>query len=156
MASAAHMAAAARQVGYPDMNSVIMRVMTTRVNPSGPRVHDPAMQVRSAAMAAVPLALIDAGAARVLLQQLEARSGLDPVSVAEVASHDWLRAWALVDLEKAEALFQAQLASLEGTKDVKLEQTGFFGMTQILTQPPHRRIEAVFRMDANGRPVFSH
>ena len=156
MASAAHMAAAARQVGYPDMNSVIMRVMTTRVNPSGPRVHDPAMQVQSATIAAVPLALIDAGAARVLLQQLEARSGLDPVSVAKVASRDWLRAWALVDLEKAETLFQAQLASLEGTEDVKLEKTGFFGMTQILTQPPHRRIEAVFRMDANGRPVFPH
>ena len=86
------MAAAARQVGYPDMNCVIMKVMTTRVNPSGPRVHDPAMQVRSAAIAAVPLALIDAGAARVVLQQLEARSGLDPVSVAEVASRDWLRA----------------------------------------------------------------
>ena len=102
MASAAHMAAAARHAGYPDMDSVIMRVMTTRVNPSGPRVDDPAVEIQSATMAAVPLALIDPGAARVLLQQIEARSGLDPVKLAEVAGRDWLRAWALVDLEKAE------------------------------------------------------
>ena len=91
-ASAAHMAAAARQIGYPDMNSVIMRVMTTRTNPFGPRALDPGMQIRSATMAAVPLALIDPGAARVLLQQLEARSGLDPAELAEVAGPDWLRA----------------------------------------------------------------
>ena len=39
---------------------------------------------------------------------------------------------------------------------MKLEKTGFFRMTQILTQSPHRRIEEVFRTDANGRPVFSH
>ena len=67
-------------------------------------------------MAAVPLALIDPGAARVLLQQLEARSGLDPAKLAEVAGRDWLRAWALVDLKKAEALFEAQLAAVEASQ----------------------------------------
>ena len=41
-ASAAHMAAAARQIGYPDMDSVIMRVMTTRPNPFGSRALTPA------------------------------------------------------------------------------------------------------------------
>ena len=109
--------------------------------PPGPGPSDPAMQIRSATMAAVPLALVDPGAARVLLQQLEARSGLDPAKLAEVAGPDWLRAWALVDLKKAEALFEAQLAAIEGTKDVKLEKTGFFRMTEILALPPHRRDE---------------
>ncbi len=156
IASAARMAAAARQIGYPDMDSVIMRVMTTRVNPAGSRFRDPAWQIRSSAMAAVPLALVDPGAARVLLQQLETQSGLNPAKFAEVAGHDCLRAWALVDLEKAGTLFEAQLAALEGTKGVNLERTGFFRMTEILTLPPHRRIEQVFRMDAAGRPAFSY
>ncbi|MFI5456457.1 MAG: carboxypeptidase regulatory-like domain-containing protein [Isosphaerales bacterium] len=155
-ASAAHMAAAARRVDYPDMHSVIMRVMTTRPITSGPRAFDPGMQIRSATMAAVPLALVDPGAARVLLQQLEARSGLDPDKLTEVAGRDWLRAWALVDLKKAETLFEAQLTAIEGTKDVKLQNTGFFRMIEILALPPHRRAEEVFHMDATGRPVFPY
>jgi hypothetical protein len=155
-ASAAHMADAARLVGYPDMDSVIMRVMTTRVNPFGPRFQDPTWQIRSATMAAVPLALIDPGAARVLLQQLEARSGLDPARLAEAAGHDCLRAWALVDLEKAETLVEAQLAALEGVKGVNLERTGFFRMIELLTLPPHRRAERVFQRDAAGKPALSY
>ncbi len=106
--------------------------------------------------AAVPLALIDPGAARVLLQQLEDRSGLEPARLAEVAGQDWLRAWALVDLKKAESFFEAQLTALEGTKDLKLQNTGFFRMIEILALPPHRRAEEVFEMDASGRPVFSY
>ncbi len=154
MASAAHMAAAARQIGYPDMESVMMRVMTTRLNPFGSRLRDPAWQIRAATIAAAGLALVDPGAARVFLQQLEDRSGLDPAKLAEIAGHDWLRAWALVDLKKAETYFEAQLTAIERAKDVKLQNTGFFIMIKILTLPPHRRAEEVFHMDAAGRPVF--
>ncbi|MGO9467334.1 MAG: carboxypeptidase regulatory-like domain-containing protein [Isosphaeraceae bacterium] len=155
-ASAAHMAAAARQVGYPDMDSVIMRVMTTRPSLSGPRVFDPGMQIRSATMAAIPLALVDPGAARVLLEQLEARSGLRPDKLADVAGRDWLRAWALVDLKKAETFFEAQLTAIERTKDVKLDHAGFFRMTEILALPPHRRALEVFHMDGTGRPMLPY
>ena len=78
-----------------------------------------------------------------------------PPSSPSVAGRDWLRAWALVDLEKAESLFEAQLAALEGAKGLNLGRTGFFRMTGILTLPPHRRVEEVFQMDAKGRPVLS-
>ena len=112
------------------------------------------MQIRSSTIAAVPLALVDPGAARVLLQQLEARSGLDPAKLAEVAGRDLLRAWALVNLKKAEIVFEAQLAAIEASKDVKLQRTGFFRMIEILVQPPHRRAEEAFQRDAAGRPVL--
>ncbi|MGP0068023.1 MAG: carboxypeptidase regulatory-like domain-containing protein [Isosphaeraceae bacterium] len=154
-ASAAQIAACARQAGYPDMNSVIMRVMTARLNPFGSGIQDPRWQIRASTMAAARLALVDPGAARVLLQQLETRSGLDPARLAELADRDWLRAWALADLGKAESLFEAQLAALEGAKGLNLGRTGFFRMTGILTLPPHRRVEEVFQMDAKGRPVLS-
>ena len=112
-ATAAHVAVAARHAGYPDMDSVLMRVMAARPGPDDHGFHDPATDVRMAATAAVPLALVDPGVARVLLEQLEARGGLDSAGIGDVAGHDWLRAWALVDLEKAEALVDAQLAALE-------------------------------------------
>jgi hypothetical protein len=133
-----------------------MRVMTTRPNPFAPRSFGPAIQIRSAVMAAVPLALIDPGAARVLLQQLEDRSGQAPAKLAEDAGSDWLRAWALVDLEKAEWLLEAQLTALEGRKNVKLQNTGIFRMIDILVLPPQRRFEKVFQIDGTGRPVFEH
>src|SRR5262249_57836922 len=102
-------------------------------------LQDPAMQILSATIAAVPLALVDPGAARTILQQIEERSGLDPVALAKVAGENWLRAWALVDLEKAATLFEAELAGLEKTKDLNLQSTGLFKMVEILAAPPHRR-----------------
>ncbi len=103
LAASAHIAAAARHAGYPDMDGAILRVMAVRTSPGG-SFFDPAMEIQAAAMAAVPLALVDPGAARVLLEQIEARGGLDPARLAEVGGYDWLRAWGLVDLEKAGAL----------------------------------------------------
>jgi hypothetical protein len=140
LASTARIAACAKQIGYPDMDSVIMRVMTTR--PGGSQ--DPAMQILSATIAAVPMALVDPGAARTVLQQIEQRSGLDPVALAKVAGQEWLRAWALVDLEKAQSLFEAELSALESTKDPNLQSTGFFKMVEVLAAPPHRRKAVVY------------
>ncbi len=64
MISAAHMAAAARFIGYPDMESVMMRVMATRVNPFRVFSHDPVTEIQSGIKGAVRVALIDPGAAR--------------------------------------------------------------------------------------------
>jgi hypothetical protein len=146
LASTARIAACAKQIGYPDMDSVIMRVMMTRPGGSPGGIQGPAMQILSATIAAVPLALVDPGAARTILQQIEERSGLDPVALAKVAGDEWLRAWALADLDKAEALFEAELAALEKTKDPNLQGTGIFKMVEILATPPHRR-EAVVHGD---------
>jgi hypothetical protein len=144
-ASAAWIAARARQIGYPDMDGAILRVMATRPGGSPGAFQDPAMQILSATIAAVPLALVDPGAARTMLQQIEERSGLDPIALAKVAGDNWLRAWALVDLEKAGALFEAELAALETTKDLNLQNTGIFKMVEILAAPPHRREAIVYR-----------
>ncbi len=140
-ASAARIAACAKAIGYPDMDSVVMRVLATR--PGGTR-DDPATQILSATIAAVPLALVDPAATRVLLQQIEDRSGLDPVALSKVAGDRWLSAWALVDLNKAEALFEAELATMEKTKEVNLWNSAIFKMVEILATPLHRREAAVY------------
>ena len=51
-------AATAKDIGYPDMDSVVMRVLATR--PGGSR-DDPATQVLSTTIAALPLALVQPG-----------------------------------------------------------------------------------------------
>jgi Carboxypeptidase regulatory-like domain len=140
-ASAARIAATAKEIGYPDMDSIVMRAMATR--PGGTR-DDPAMQILSTTIAAVPLALVDPGSARVLLQQIEDRSGLDPVALSKVAGDRWLSAWALVDLKKAEALVEAELAALEKAKEPNLQSTGIFKMVEILATPPRRREAAAY------------
>jgi hypothetical protein len=143
-ASAAWIAARARQIGYPDMESAMMRVMATRPAGSPGAFQDPAMQILSTTIAAVPLALVDPGAARTVLQQIEERSGLDPPALVKIAGDNWLRAWALVDLEKAATLFEAELAALEKTKASNLQRTGFFKMVELLATPPHRREAVVY------------
>jgi hypothetical protein len=149
MTTAILIAARARQIGYPDLDSVIMRVMTTRSAGTGAGFRDPAMQIHSATVTAVPLALVDPDAARTMLQQIEERSGLDPVALVKVAGDDWLRAWALVDLKKAEALVDAELAALERAKKPDLQRTGLFQMVELLATPAQRR-EAVVLGDAGG------
>jgi protocatechuate 3,4-dioxygenase beta subunit len=157
MAPAATMAACARHAGYPDMDGVIMRVMATRTGLGERDAHDPALEVRSATMAAVPLTLVDPGAARVLLGQIEARGGLDPVKLAEVAGDDWLRAWGLVDLEKAEAFVDAQLAELEKTGAASLRGSPIFKMLDTLIEPPDRREAEVFHViGPSWRPAFQY
>ena len=95
-------------------------------------------------IAAVPLALVDPGAARTILKQIEERSGLDPPALVKIAGDNWLRAWALVDLEKAATLFEAELAALEKTKGLNLQTTGFFNTVELLAAPPHRREAVVY------------
>jgi hypothetical protein len=157
IATAAHVAAAARLAGYPDMDSVLMRVMAARPGPDDRGFNDPATDVRMAATAAVPLALVDPGAARVLLEQIEARGGLDSARIAEVAGSDWLRAWGLVDLEKAAALVDAQLAALEKTRGTKLSNSPIRRMLDTLITPPYRREAAVLHIEGPPwRPAFQH
>ncbi len=157
MATAAHVAVAARHASYPDMDSVIMRVMAARRTPSGDGLDDPATIVRMTAQAAVPLALVNPGAARVLLEQIEARGGLDSARIAEVAGYDLLRAWGLVDLDKAGALVNAQLAALEKTQGARLRNSGLIGTLDLLLTPPERREAAVLHIEGPPwRPRFQH
>ena len=66
------------------------------------------------------------------------------------AREPWLIAWALVDLKKAEALFEAGLTELDGEKDVNLWNTGFFQMVEFLTTPLDRRGDALGKRSFGG------
>jgi hypothetical protein len=138
MAGAAHVALCARRIGYPDMESVVMRVIASR--PTGGRnaSAERTSLARAIAVSTVSLALVDPEAARTVLDRLESRAGFD--LAAEWSTREpWLIAWALVDLEKARAVFESALASLDQQKEVNLWGAGFFQMVELLTAAPDRR-----------------
>ena len=107
MMAAAHVAARAQQIGYPDMDSVVMRVMAARPD-DGTR--GARREVRFMVQATVSLALVDPGAARDVLNQFEGE--FDPAKFTG-ARAAWLAAWSLVDIKKAAAVFAAQLKAVE-------------------------------------------
>ena len=138
------------RIGYPDMESVVMRVIAARPTDgrnASSRADQPG---RAIAVSTVSLALVDPEAARTVLEQLESRAGFD--LAAEWSTREpWLIAWALVDLQKARAVFESALASLDQQKEVNLWGTGFFEMVELLTAPPDRR-EAILDERAGGAP----
>jgi hypothetical protein len=103
------------------------------------------------------LALIEPEPARTVLEQVEARSALDPTKEWDVREQ-CLIAWALVDIKKAEALFEAGLTELDGAKEIHLRNAGFFQLVEFLTMPPHRREEALGRRSSGGFwwPGYQH
>ena len=93
MAVAALISACAQRINYPDMESVLMRVMSGRPCWRFQRLEDRNDLVRALMLSAVPLALVDPDVARSVLEQVESLGGSDPNSLSDVREA-WLTAWA--------------------------------------------------------------
>jgi hypothetical protein len=155
LASAAGIALNARKIGDPEMESVMLQVMAAR--PDGRHgFNDPAMQAQCMTIAAPLVALLDPAAAATVLGQIEARSGLSPVDLANVAGEWWLAAWALADLKHAEGIADAQLEALKTSKNPAQILRSFRKMIEVLIIPPDRREETLRReIGSSWRPEFS-
>jgi hypothetical protein len=117
------LALSARRIGYPDMDSVVMRVIAARPTDSRNASTDRTSLGRAIAVSTVSLALVDPAAARTVLEQLESRAGFD-LATEWRTREAWLIAWSLVDLQKARAVFESILASLDQQKKINLWETG--------------------------------
>jgi hypothetical protein len=151
MAVAARVVGCARRIGYPDMDGAIFRVLAARPAESGNASIDRGRHLQRLLEAAIPLALLDPSAARSVLEQVEARGGFDPLTLWSTRE-SWLIAWGLVDLKKAEAILEAELANLdrEKNKEARLGSTGIFPMVELLIAPPERRESALRRRFTGG------
>jgi RNA polymerase sigma factor (sigma-70 family) len=138
MAGAAHVAQRARQIGYPDMESVVMRVLAARPSPGRGRSAERTRFIHEIGVATVSLALVDPAVARTVLEQIEARAGFDPARDRNTRE-PWLIAWSLVDLEKAGSVVDSILAALDRQKEVDIWNSGLNETVKILTTPPGRR-----------------
>jgi hypothetical protein len=138
---AAFLAVQARQIGYPDMESVVSRVLAAR--PTTKEEFSPAAVVDSSAAMAVVLSLADAEAASEILQGIQSRSEAIGSGGMGISRDVWLEAWALADLKRGEELFDRELANLKGTAKPDRERSGLVGMAGVLATPPPERFRQV-------------
>ena len=125
-----------------------MRVMATR--PDGQHgFNDPAMQTLSATIATPLVALLDPAAARTILGQIEARSGLSPAELAKIAGEWWLAAWALVGPEARRGTRRGRARRARQPRSRRdLGNSALLRMTEALLTPPDRREELFPRRTA--------
>ena len=138
MVAAAHIAARARQIGYPDMESVVMRVMAAR---PASLTGGPERRIRLTVLGVLSLALLDPGMAHTALEQIESRLGSGVFNPAKLAGSrgPWFSAWALVDNQKAATLFEVELAAAPGSDNPDAIIRALLATAKLLATPPERR-----------------
>jgi RNA polymerase sigma factor (sigma-70 family) len=148
MVAAAHVAACARQIGYPDMESVVMRVIA-----ASPANWNSVSfkKLQHASLAAIDLALIDPGVAGAALKQTEANCKSVAINPAGFANDRgrWLIASALADLANGQKLFETELATINEIDEADLLFQGIVNAAKLLATPPARR-ESVLRAGFYG------
>ena len=135
--NAARIALKAQKIGYPDMPSVVDRVLAVRSTPQ--EVSSAVMRVESTLMVARLLALIEPPLARELLVSIERDAALIGTGQARMKHGDWLAAWALVDLTRARQLFADALGHQERQPTPELFDSDLIPMLQLLALPPADR-----------------
>jgi hypothetical protein len=133
---AARVAEMAQEIGYPDMDSVIARVLAVRATN---RSESPARVTEFHLGTALILALTDPATAGQILRAIEPRSAVIGTGYSDVRRRYWLPAWALADLPHAVKLFDQELAGLQKKDTINLQDNGMAGMIEILTIPPPER-----------------
>ncbi|HLJ94844.1 MAG TPA: sigma-70 family RNA polymerase sigma factor, partial [Gemmataceae bacterium] len=135
---AARVAGLAQKIGYPDMESIIARVLAVRQTNY---YESPARVIESHLATAMILALTDPATARQILHAIEPQSAAIGTGYSSIRRRYWLPAWALADLPHAVELFDRELAGLQEKDTIDLQDNGMTGMIAILTIPPPERAQ---------------
>lgn len=141
--NAARIAIKAQKIDYPDMPSVVDRVLATRATSEG--ASSAVALVESTLMVARLLALIEPALARELLVSIEPQSALIGTGGDRTKRGDWLLAWALVDLDRAQKLFDDEFAAQRNQPKPELTDSGLIAMLELLATPPDERPEYLER-----------
>lgn len=147
---AALLAAHAREIGYPDMDSVIDRVLALR--PTTKNSHNPAAAVESTVVMATFLALVDPETARQVLQSFESRSDVIGSGYSGVGRDEWLKAWALADPAHAVELAEREAASAKGQREKDIARSAADEMIQLWTSSRSEQIKQLARRHGIGLP----
>lgn len=162
---AARIALAARTVGYPDMPSVIDRMLALRLTAA----EEPSLARRLGSTISVArlLALVDPEIARELLVSVEPharligdddraapgfgqfvgrRGGWNSNRAGGAAGRgEWLQAWALVDLKEAERRCDEELAELEKQSKIETASIALLSLMELLVVAPGERERYLLR-----------
>ncbi|HEV7224335.1 MAG TPA: carboxypeptidase-like regulatory domain-containing protein [Pirellulales bacterium] len=130
---AAWVARLAREIGYPDMRGVMLRVLAAR--PTMREEYDPARRLEANVAAAWVLAFAAPQTSRELLEAAEPFEELVGSGSSSIHRGEWINAWALADPEHAKQIFQRELALVRDNLDLELQQTGLLRTAEMLSQP---------------------
>jgi hypothetical protein len=131
---AAAIAVRAGAIDYPDMPSVIDRVLAAR-------------RAESIVNTARVLALVDRAIARELLLAIEPQAALIGTGVGTgvgtgggmVGRAQWLQAWGLTDFDEAKRRYTDEFDDLARQPRLKLVGGGLLPMIELLVEPPSER-----------------
>lgn len=127
----------ARQIAYPDMESVVQRVLAARL--SLKEINSPVRLVESRVAVARLLGLIDRAAAKQILEAIEPQSHTIGSGYSNTRQQDWYEAWGLVDPKHAAKLFEKALSASKDQTTFDLQKSGLLGLVDLLTIPPQDR-----------------
>jgi protocatechuate 3,4-dioxygenase beta subunit len=146
---AAATAVLANQIGYPDMESIVYRVLATR--PTTKDAWSPAAAQESSVMMAMYLALIDPQTAKQVLQAIEPTSDNIGSGMSGVGRDEWLKAWALVDPQHAVELTERELASAKNDNEKRRAESTVSEMVELWFAAPGERLKNISQ---NSREMF--
>ncbi len=139
---AARLACQAREVGYPDMASVVARVLATRLTDAE---SDPAHVAESHTMTALLLSAVDRGAARELLRAAESRGPVVGAGNGYVRRRERVRAWALVDPVPFTRRLEKELSAGKGGRPAQAVYEDLLEVAEVLSVPPEQRLRFILR-----------
>ena len=136
-AFAARVAIQAARIDYPDMRSVVQRVLATRSTKQ--ELRSPASLLESRVSAALFLGFVDPTVAKRMLQGVEPQSRSLGSIPGSTRRKQWYQAWALVDAPHAAELFERELAAGRRRPKFDLHSSGLLALINLLTMPPEER-----------------
>jgi protocatechuate 3,4-dioxygenase beta subunit len=142
-AKAAFLAVLANQIGYPDMQSVIYRVLAAR--PTTKNEYSPARVVESHVIVAAFLALVDPQVARDILETIEPQSEAIGSGISGVGQDAWVKAWLLVDPQRGEELFDRDLSEIKDGSDASSRIYRLVEAADLLAAPSNEKPQYIMR-----------
>lgn len=142
-ARAAILAIEAEQIGYPDMQSVIYRVLATRATADVNSFSSPVQALECNMMMALYLALIDPDNAKQVLQAIEPHSDCIGSGYSGVQRYEWLKAWALVDPRHTMEVIERDLTSAKDSAAKQDSQGGLAEVVELWLTAPGDRLKNI-------------
>ncbi len=145
---AAWIAAQSQVVGYPDMASVVARVLACR--PTEPDEDSPTRVLETHVRVAKVLALIDPAAAQAMLDNVAPRQDVLGTGHSGFDRRDWFMARCLADPARAQPWVDELIAKLgEGKGRLDFYDSGLLQLAQVLTARPERRLHELMGLNSN-------
>jgi hypothetical protein len=135
----AALAVVAGRIGYPDMESVVSRVLACRATMKNEFA--PASVVESSAVMAMLLAIVDPATAAEVLRSLEPQANLIGSGYTGVGGDVRLKAWAVADPKHAMELADRELAKAKGNPG--WDGGALIELLDLWTMPRDRRFRYV-------------